>query len=389
MKLIKFLVFLFPILFALPDLAIDLEVINLRFDDITIYLLFVLNVFVFYQLRQDLFIKTQFYLLLYALVSLALAFTLYPDLISTYEVTRTVGSIPYLLVLPYIFHKPEYRKYMYYGVLLGGLIYLGSIYANYSRIVLAGEIMKTHSSFKKSMSFSTLNPNSVATIALIFSWLNLLAYSERKYLLNLILGLVMLLVPFFIFARGSSIGVIFGVAILILYHKKDVKKYLFYFVVFISIWFLVLKYINRDLLESATKIDVTTGEGTSGRFVLWKQAFAIIKQSPIVGNGFATENGFFSKVFDGHMAHQLLLHYTLELGVIVLLLFLFSIIKLVRRRIKYYKKTNNLVFLIQLALITAFFVADMTGQLLYFNKYAYIIFVMATFNPLNPVAEDV
>jgi hypothetical protein len=42
-----------------------------------------------------------------------------------------------------------------------------------------------------------------------------------------------------------------------------------------------------------------------------------------------------------------------------------------------------------LALITAFFVADMTGQLLYFNKYAYIIFVMATFNPLNPVAEDV
>ena len=38
------LIFLFPIFFALPDFNIALSVVNLRIDDILIYILFLINI---------------------------------------------------------------------------------------------------------------------------------------------------------------------------------------------------------------------------------------------------------------------------------------------------------------------------------------------------------
>jgi len=384
MKLIKLLVFLFPIFFAMPDLVINFENINLRYDDIIIYLLFITNLFVFYRIKQHYFIKLQLILLMYVFISLIFVYSYDETLISRYEVARTLGSIPYLLILPYLFNKYEYRKLIYKGAFIGAFIYLFSIFKNYNNILTMSDSLVSYSSFKKSVSFETLNPNAVASIALIFAWLNILAYYEQKKIAYLLAGLTLFLIPFFIFARGSSIGVLLSIILYILFQKKNIKQYLLYILFFTTVWFVTTKYIlDSDLYHSATNINLDTGEGTSGRLILWEQGLKIISQSPIFGKGFATEAAIFRKQFDGHMTHQILLHYTLELGIIVLIVFLYFIIRLLRERIKFYKKTNCEIFLVQFSLLMSFLIADMTGQLLYFNKYAFIIFVMATFNPIK------
>ena len=80
------------------------------------------------------------------------------------------------------------------------------------------------------------------------------------------------------------------------------------------------------------------------------------------------------------MAHQILLHYAIELGAIVLFIFLRSIYTVIKQKIKLFTTTNNLFFLLQVLIFISFFLADMSAQLLYFNKYAFIIYSMTTYN---------
>lgn len=390
----RFLVLLFPIFFALPDLSIDTGVINLRVDDLIIYLFFILNsisIITFYKnFAYSKSYNNLLYLVVLSLISSFFTIILKKDDINTYEFVRSMGSIPYFVVLPFILTNPDLKKDLFKGVIIGGVIYLTFLLLNYQAILQTGDLEEMHNSaqLKKAVSFESLNPNAVATLAVILGAINLMGYIEMRRKYQLIISVLLILVPFFVFARGMSIGVIAATSIFIISFKTKNKKLVLLFI-FLSIYYLFKSQIlfNR-FTESATNIDISTGEGFSGRFELWYQGFYIFMKSPVLGHGFSTENNMFIKYFDGQMAHQIFLHYLIELGVFSLILFLFLIFSIARSRYYFYKITLDNFYLIQLLIISAFFIADLSGQLLYFNKYAYLVFALSTF-PKNLELKNV
>jgi len=384
MKFNKFLIILFPIFLALPDFVINVGAINLRFDDLIIYLFLIVNIVNYFKTKVHVFLKFQYYLLFYAIISLLIIVIFKADFISNYEAIRSLGSIPYLLVLPIIMNDATYRKYIYIGTLIGGGIYIVSLITNYNAILIEGELLKTAAAFKREISFSSLNPNAVATLGVILGWINILAYSENKKKKHFILGILLLMIPFLIYARATSIGVTISLIILIMFQKKNLKTYFFYLVGFLFVWFGITYFVNSELLDSATNINLQTGEGLSGRYTLWEQGVDILEKAPILGHGFCTEHMLYVKYFNGHMSHQIFIHYAIELGLINLLVFVISMFIILTDRLRIYRKKIKLTYIIQFSIILTFFIADMTGQLLYFNKYAYIIFAIASFNLISP-----
>ena len=85
-------------------------------------------------------------------------------------------------------------------------------------------------------------------------------------------------------------------------------------------YFLIKQFVGIELLKSATNIDVRSGEGFSGDMNCGDRISVVVKVSNI-WTRFSTENRLFIKYYNGHMAHQILLHYAIELGAIVLLFF--------------------------------------------------------------------
>ncbi len=382
-KINKFLVFLIPVFLALPDIVIPLPVINLRVDDLIVYFLLLINLKKVINFRSPLFIQIQKALLIYVGISLVLAFALTPERIGMYEVSRTIGSIPYLLVFPVLLNDKDLQTSFLSGIFFGGLIYLGTLIWNFQQIRIQSIAFDRSASFKNEMSFKSLNPNTVSILALIFAWANLIAYHSLKKRIFLI-NLLLFLVPFFTLSRGSSVGVFAGIGFFVLLNRSGkIKNLLIVGLVIMGGWYTINNYIGKELIQSATTIDVETGQGFSGRYELWGQGLQLVAQSPIFGYGFSTENGLYVEKFDGHMAHQILLHYSIELGLVVLLIFLGSIFYLLRNRWEKYKSSHDTIYLIQLCMFSGFFIADMSSQLLYFNKYAYIIYALATLSVMK------
>ena len=139
----KILILFFPILFALPELAINVGPINLRYDDLIIYVLFLLNLSSIIK-GVHYFVKNRFYqkqliLVFYSIMSLLVVYLTDNEyLISNYEMIRSLGSIPFLIVLPLILSNQKSRKYFYIGAFFAGFIYIASLSQNYSAIVNEG-----------------------------------------------------------------------------------------------------------------------------------------------------------------------------------------------------------------------------------------------------------
>ena len=376
MKFNKFLITLFPVFLALPDIALNTGIINLRIDDLIIYLLLLINFKKIISTAPGVFIKTQYYLMFYVTFSLLLTLYFKPELISNYEIIRTFASLPYLLVLSFLYQNTKYRNSIFNGALIGGLIYVFSLIINYNNIMIVATQMEKYSSFKQEVAFATLNPNSIAIIASILGWNCILGFTENKKKIVLLTGGLLLIIPFVVLSRGTSIGLLVSGLILVIYQIKKFKTYVYVFCATILSYFLIKQFVGIELLKSATNIDVRSGEGFSGRYELWRQGFQLWLKSPIFGHGFSTENRLFIKYYNGHMAHQILLHYAIELGAIVLFIFLRSIYTVIKQKIKLFTTTNNLFFLLQVLIFISFFLADMSAQLLYFNKYAFIIYSM-------------
>jgi O-antigen ligase len=93
---------------------------------------------------------------------------------------------------------------------------------------------------------------------------------------------------------------------------------------------LFLRSLDRPLLEDATAVNVTTGEGFSHRFERWKMAFQAIRSAPFLGQGFGQELNYLSLIGSEGRAHDAYLTVWLELGLGGLLLFLAAIFQFVR-----------------------------------------------------------
>jgi O-antigen ligase len=251
---------------------------------------------------------------------------------------------------------------------------------NYQTILIEGLGANTSASLKKHISFSSLNPNAVATLAILLGWMNILSFIEYGKKISLLLGVLLMFIPIGVFARASSIGLLTSIVIFILFQKnKTIKVYFLYLLIAMILVGLFFYFVDFELLNTALDVDISTGKGFSNRYHLWSEGLELIQESPFFGYGFGTENGVYIEEFNGHMAHQVFLHYAIELGIINMLLFVLSIFYLLGNRIRRYYKKNNTIYLLQVSILSTFFIADFAGQLLYFNKYAFLVYALSSF----------
>jgi O-antigen ligase len=378
-KLNKFLIFLCPVFLGLPNLAVKFSFINLRIDDIIVYLLLLLNFKILlkwkFLISYGPFYNIIRLLLFWCLFTLIKAFIIGNE-IDSYELTKSIGSLPYLLVIPLLINDNTYKKPFFYGALFGLAFFLFGIYSNFLNISDISSITRS-SKLKDAIAFETLNPNSISLIGVIFSFILLLGFYSLKKKYFLIFGLIGLTIPFFTFARGMSLGIL--VSLIVFFSLRKIKKFnsLIIFSVSLIISFNILN-VNNSLVDSATSINFSTGEGLSMRDILWKQGIELFEMNPLTGSGFSTVQFMYEKYFYGHMAHNILINYAIELGIIGLFLFLLMLGKMLKNQFRLYKKTKDEFYLIQFALLLGIFISDMSSQDLYLNKYSLIIFIIAS-----------
>jgi O-antigen ligase len=376
------LIFLFPIFFALPDFNIALSVVNLRIDDILIYILFLINIRAIGSqlsiIKHNVLLAGMAILLFYSLFSLSITTMIDIEKISSYEAIKFLGSIPFIIIIPYLFSFEKNRKFLYYGTFIAVFIWIFQLYENYQMIVQNELIIKaTSGEFKELMSLSSINPNSVSVISLIFALVLFLAYVERGRMVYLYVALVMLVIPVIVFSRGVIFGMLIAMIFSLFVRKLNFKNLV---VILISVALIVAVMFQLDLriIESAVNIDLNTGAGTSSRFLLWSEGFELFLKSPIFGHGLSSEEYLFGYYFNGHMAHNVYLHHAIELGVVGLTIFIVSFAVHFLNLLNKHNKTNQPWYLIQILFIVIFLVADIFDQLLYMNKYAFIIYALVS-----------
>jgi O-antigen ligase len=103
--------------------------------------------------------------------------------------------------------------------------------------------------------------------------------------------------------------------------------------VFAAVCVCALVYLHArqpQLMEDATSVNVSTGEGFSHRFDRWGMAFQGIQKRPFLGHGFGQELPYLTLIGSEGRAHDAYLAVWLELGLGGLLLFLITIFQFAR-----------------------------------------------------------
>lgn len=384
--------FFVPIFFAIPSISINLSVINLRPDDLLIYLLFMLNFREIVKIGENykpyIFYICHFLMTIMAVFSLFAVFFTGSSGVYMYHVVKFLGSIPVILILPALFKDLEYRETFYKGTQVAVFVFFGSLARNYfsNELYVDDDPDKASSGFKARFGSKNLNPNAAALYALLLGYITIEYYFWRKKLSSLIIGCLGAAVPFLIFARGFAMAAFIAVVTFVGLIRNNMKLKLamvgtgFLAVVVIAILLLA----GNPVVTAALSVDLESGKGLSHRDILWDQAKELIRWSKGMGYGFGTEWFLYEKYFDGLMSHMLYYHYIIELGIHSLIIFLISFAYLSFDRFFRYQKTMNPFYLMQFGLILGFLVSSLFDQLLYFSKQAFFIYIFLAIDAPPP-----
>jgi O-antigen ligase len=141
---------------------------------------------------------------------------------------------------------------------------------------------------------------------------------------------------------------------------------------------LYLHTVDRGLLENATTVNVTTGEGFSSRFKRWDLAFQAIQTKLFVGQGFGQEWTYLSLIGSEGRAHNDYLTVWLELGLGGLLLFVGATFQFVRAGFFLYRHPRfQLQGALMMALILALGLDSFGLPTLYWEKLPTIALSLA------------
>ena len=374
----KYFLFILPIFLGMPEIGIHLGFINLRVDDLICYALFLINLNLVPHLilRGPRMIKAfvAFSSIILLIIIPLTFFFIRPVL---YDVIKFIGSLPYLFVLPLI--KVNRSNYVFFirGTIIGFLLFISQIGLKYKSLLL-DSYLDIHQ-FKAATSFSTFNPNSTAVLAIIFGGLLFIYYLNEKRKIVLFLSIISFSIPLLVFSRGMSIGVIIFV-ILFFGLKGGWFKSVKFNVLILSIFLIIFNIQKNEssLASEAISINLKTGEGFSSRFELWGQGLSLIPISPLIGFGFGSDKIMYTKYFNGGLSHNILLHYAIEMGLAGLFIFIAIIYYQLKTNYRMWKIHNHLHYLFQFCFLIGIVIADMSSQLLYFNKYAYYIFFISS-----------
>ena len=346
--------FLYAFALGFPDVALPLgDTINIRVDDILI-MIFLARTILWTPAppsqRQKNIFTWQAIFLAVCLLSIALE-TAQGTPPGAYETAKMAGCAAILVVLPRLLQSQRRLRFFLAGLASGGIALVIQI-----RMHLGDGSSGNIANFqelKSAATFGTWNPNTMgqAAILLVFgAGLGGIVFS--KSLANKILwpclAMGFALVPALLFVRGTTLSIAAGFLLFLVLARR--WKWV---LVFAAVCLCALLYLHArqpQLMEDATTVNVSTGEGFSHRFDRWGMAFQGIQTQPFIGQGFGQELPYLTLIGSEGRAHDAYLAVWLELGLGGLLLLLAAVFQFVRAGLFLY---GNPRFQMQGALILA------------------------------------
>ena len=336
--------FLYGLVLGFPDIAIPLSTaINLRLDD---------GLIGFFLLRSVLWspasltpgqrsiFKSQVCLAAACTLSALVGFARHTPP-AAYETIKMIGCVAILIALPRLLLSERRIRFLTVGLMCAGVALmvqigqrLGSNPANF----LGG-----FQQLKSAAAFTTWNPNTIgqASMLLVFAaGLGWIFFRRSRIISGLwfCTATTFSLIPALVFSRGAGISIASGYVFFLCLARR--WKFA---LIFLAIGVSILGYlhsVNSELVDSATRVDVTTGEGFSHRFDRWDMAMEAIRSDPFLGHGFGQEWTYLSDIGSEGRAHNAYMTVWTELGFGGLALLLAAIYRFTSTAVSLYRDSE-------------------------------------------------
>ncbi len=330
----EYALFLYAFALGFPDVAFPLgATVNIRVDDVLI-LLFLARTILWapapLSRGQRKIFTWQAIFLGVCLFSIAVE-TARGTPPAGYETAKMAGCTVIVLVLPRLVQSERRLRFFIAGLMCGGVALVVQVHQHLGES--SSSDFANFQQLKSAATFDTWNPNTIgqAAVLLVFAaGLGGIVFSRTlaTRILWPCLAMGFALVPALVFVRGTSLSIAAGFILFLCMLRR--WKWLLVFAAACLFVVLFLHSTDRPLLEDATTVNVTTGEGFSNRFERWDMAFRAIQTEPFLGQGFGQEGNYLSLIGSEGRAHDVYLTVWIELGLGGLLLFLASIFQFVR-----------------------------------------------------------
>ena len=326
--------FLYALALGFPDVALPLgDTINIRVDDILI-IIFLARTILWTPAppsqRQKTIFTWQAIFLVVCLLSIAVE-TAQGKPPGAYEAAKMAGCAAILVVLPRLLQSERRLRFFLAGLAFGGIALVIQIRIHLDEV--SSSNIANFQELKSAATFTTWNPNTMgqAAILLVFgAGLGGIIFS--KSLANQVLwpclAMGFALVPALLFVRGTTLSIAAGFGLFLFLARR--WKWVLVFAAVCLCAVLYLHARQPQLIEDATTVNVSTGEGFSHRFDRWGMAFQAIQTRPFTGQGFGQELPYLTLIGSEGRAHDAYLAVWLELGLGGLLLLLAALLQFVR-----------------------------------------------------------
>jgi O-antigen ligase len=314
---------------GLPDLAITLgTAINLRLDDALI-VFFLLRSFLWSPApltpAQRSIVKWQMLLAAACSFSAVVGFANGAPP-AAYETIKMIGCVAILIALPRLLQTRRRFRFLVAGLMCAGIALVVQI----GQRLRSGPatFLGSFQELKNAAAFSTWNPNTIGQASMLLAFaagLGWIVFRKSRIYSAIWLGFATIfsLIPTLVFARGAGLSIAVGY-VLFLFLTRHWKFAALFLLIALSI-FAYLRKVDAQLVDSATRVDITTGEGFSHRFDRWNTAIEAIRNGPFLGRGFGQEWIYLSGVGSEGRAHNAYMTVCIELGFGGLALLLFAI----------------------------------------------------------------
>lgn len=228
---------------------------------------------------------------------------------------------------------------------------------------------------KEELAFSSWNPNTLGAAAITFLFAALAAshlcraHRIRKIAL-LAVSALMVPIPILGLTRGAVVAMIFGVAsvVIILWARKPWRLLAAIFVFGAVLGGVAV--MSGDVLAVASKVNLSTGEGTAGRYELWRHAIDIASDNLMCGVGVGMEQTAFRWGVNKGSSHNSFLSVLVEMGLLGLVVFVAALGALLGAFVSALRKLNvdRPLVVVGLGLYLAICTSSLTRSLLPWQK---------------------
>jgi len=371
------LLLLYGISIGLPDIAIDFYTTRLRIDDGIMMILF-LSVFINGLYHPYLFTKSQLKFLKLVVVFvvfclLSLCVTIILDLpLDLYSPFRMLGCMLILITLSIILKSPRSLMWLGWGLLLGGSILAMQLLLTWYSKAEHISLLAYSFRLKNALSFKTWNANTSASYAIMFAFIMALISYEMSGIKKGIFWVAagaFSLIPLITFSRAAvgGIGIAWLTFILLARGNRPAKAVII--ILFIGM-FIYLGIYKGELIRSAVRINLSTGEGLSDHHIMWRTALKLAADSPLYGYGFGQEGRLFNTILgEKRMAHNAFLSVLVEGGLVGLLMFTWPLAHLGRRLWRFaHGRFYDTRAVLCLGFLLGILVLSITQSALYWHK---------------------